>query len=505
VDFGVINRPCNPYLCRMTVTTVDEMRSRLGVLYQNWAGKRAADILLLPKAGSDRHYFRLGKPGPTVVGVYNSDHKENEAFVYFSRHFHGLGLPVPQVFAHDLENGIYIQEDLGDLPLLGMLEAQRTDGNLPRSVLEVYEKSLRQLALLHIRGHEGLDYGKCFARPTFDTQSMAWDLAYFKYYFLKLAKVHFDEQLLEDDFVSLARYLDTAPLKGFMHRDFQARNIMVRDHEPFFIDFQGGRFGAVQYDLASLLYQAKAGIPAQTREHLLNVYLEALKKLVPVDESVFKEYFRGFVLIRTLQVLGAYGFRGLYEGRRHFLESIPAALDNLREWLGSGPLPVAIPHLRQILQQVVEDKNVAKWGQKPEKAGGVTVTVSSFSFKEGIPTDPSGNGGGFVFDCRGILNPGRFPTYKSQTGRDKPVIDFLLQNTQVEDFLRHAFAMVEATVEDYARRGFTHLMVSFGCTGGQHRSVFCADQMAHHLKDKLGAQVVLNHVVQDRKNWRNEP
>lgn len=487
------------------MATLDEMRARMGVLYHAWAGKRASDILILPKAGSDRQYFRVGRPGPVVVGVYNPDQKENEAFVYFSGHFHSLGLPVPQVVAQDLSNGVYMQDDLGDVSLLSMVEKGRGSGPFPETVIPLYEETVKELARLQMLGHQGLDYGKCYSRPAFDRQSMAWDLAYFKYYFLKLARIPFDEQALEDDFNTLADYLCSAPVQGFMHRDFQARNIMVKDNKPYFIDFQGGRFGAVQYDLASLLFQAKAGIPENLREHLIAVYLKALSAFSPVDAALFREYFNGFTLIRTLQVLGAYGFRGLYEQRTHFLESIPAALDNLKWWMAEKRIPVAIPELRQAIQHLLVSPEVAQWGKKPAQATGLKVRVRSFSFKEGIPADESGNGGGFVFDCRGIHNPGRYPVYKRLTGRDQPVIDFLLAHSTVQDFLNHVFSLVDSTVEDYAKRGFSDLMVSFGCTGGQHRSVYCADQLAKRLQSRYGAQVELLHVVQERKNWVNEP
>lgn len=489
----------------MTKASVDEMRARMGVLYHAWAGMRASEILMLPKAGSDRQYFRVGRPGPVVIGVYNPDQKENAAFVYFSEHFHAQGLPVPAVVAQDLQNGVYLQDDLGDVSLLSLLEQERQNGQFPKSVLPIYEESVRQLARMQMLGHHGVDYGNCYSRPAFDRQSMAWDLDYFKYYFLKLARVPFDEQALEDDFNTLADYLCSAPVSGFMHRDFQARNIMVKDRKPFFIDFQGGRYGAVQYDLASLLFQAKAGIPEETREHLIDVYLHALKPFAEVDGRLFREYFNGFTLIRTLQVLGAYGFRGLYEQRAHFLESIPAALDNLRWWLSDERIPVVVPHLRKALESLVESPEVAQWGKKPSPASNLKIRVSSFSFKEGIPADESGNGGGFVFDCRGIHNPGRYPIYKRLTGRDQPVIDFLLTHSDIQEFLSHVFSLVDATVEDYSRRGFTDLMVSFGCTGGQHRSVYCADQLAKRLQNRHGAQVELKHVVQERKNWVNEP
>lgn len=489
-------------------TTTDEVRARLGVLYQSWAGRRAADILPLPRAGSDRMYYRLGKPGPMAIGVFNADPRENEAFVSFGRHFHALGLAVPEIYSADLPNGVYLQQDLGDLDLLAQLGQSRQGDAFPDSSLALYLDSLTELARMQILGAQGLDFGKCQPRQAFDLQSMRWDLAYFKYYFLKLTGQPFDEQALEDDFEALAQHLLGAAHTGFMHRDFQARNIMVHEGRPYFIDFQGGRRGALQYDLASLLFQAKARIPEDVRTHMLDHYLAAAKQLMPIDAAAFKAHFPGFVLIRTLQVLGAYGFRGLYEQRPHFLESIPPALDNLAWCLAHLP-PVALPTLVPLLEGLLASPKVRALGRPfavaADTARRLTLRIRSFSYKQGHPEDPSGNGGGFIFDCRAILNPGRFPIYKTLTGRDQPVIDFLEQHTQVKPFLEHAYGLVAPAVEDYLTRGFTDLHVAFGCTGGQHRSVYCADALAARIRRAYPITVDLLHVEQEKKNWINTP
>lgn len=489
-------------------TTTDEVRARLGVLYQDWAGRRAADILPLPRAGSDRMYYRLGRPGPMAIGVFNADPRENEAFVSFGLHFHRLGLPVPEIYAADLPNGVYLQQDLGDLDLLQHLQQARQGEEFPASSLALYLQSLTDLARLQIQGAEGLDFSKCQPRAAFDLTSMRWDLAYFKYYFLKLTGEPFDEQALEDDFETLAHFLLGAAHSGFMHRDFQARNIMVHEGRPYFIDFQGGRRGALQYDLASLLFQAKARIPEDVRAHMLAHYLEAAGRLLPIDPVEFQAHFSGFVLIRTLQVLGAYGFRGLYEQRPHFLESIPPALDNLAWCLAHLP-PVALPTLVPLLEGLLASPKVRALGRPfavdADTAKRLTVRIRSFSYKQGMPEDPSGNGGGFVFDCRGILNPGRFPIYKALTGRDQPVIDFLTQHTQIGPFLDHAYGLVAPAIEDYLARGFTDLHVAFGCTGGQHRSVYCADALAARIRRNYPVTIDLLHVEQEKKNWINTP
>jgi aminoglycoside/choline kinase family phosphotransferase len=489
-------------------TTTDEVRVRLGVLYQAWAGRRAADILPLPRAGSDRMYYRLGQPGPMAIGVFNADARENEAFVSFGRHFHALGLPVPEIYATDLPNGVYLQQDLGDLDLLQHLTQARTGPEFPASSRGLYEASLSGLARLQVLGAQGLDFSKCQPRAAFDLTSMRWDLAYFKYYFLKLVGGPFDEQALEDDFEALAHYLCGAAHTGFMHRDFQARNIMVQDGRPYFIDFQGGRRGALQYDLASLLFQAKARIPEDVRAHLIDHYLNAASALLPIDRAEFMAHFSGFVLIRTLQVLGAYGLRGLYERRPHFLESIPPALDNLAWCLANLP-PVALPTLLPLLEDLLTSPAVRALGRpstvEPATAQRLTLRIRSFSYKQGQPEDPSGNGGGFVFDCRAILNPGRFPAYKTLTGRDQPVKDFLTQHTQIASFLDHAYALVAPAIEDYLQRGFTDLHVAFGCTGGQHRSVYSADALADRIRRNYPITIDLLHVEQEKKNWNNAP
>jgi hypothetical protein len=337
---------------------------------------------------------------------------------------------------------------------------------------------------------------------------MLWDLNYFKYYFLKVSGLDFDEVKLENDFQTLTMYLDTANRSAFMFRDFQARNIMLVDNEPYLIDYQGGRRGAMPYDLASLLCQAKADIPFETREHLLNHYLKSAEKLDKnFDKKEFLEFYYPFVLIRTIQVLGAYGFRGLYEKKPHFLSSIPFAmknivwvLDNLKQ---SNPdLKSKLDYLLDILSQLTTHQD---WNQYLPKGdnGKLTVTVSSFSYKRAIPLDLSGNGGGHVFDCRAIHNPGRYQPYKKLTGRDEPVIEFLLKESNIVDFVANAKRIVLPSVERYMERGFSNLMVSFGCTGGQHRSVYSCDQMAKYLEENYDVNVVVNHVEQEHKGWVN--
>jgi hypothetical protein len=319
---------------------------------------------------------------------------------------------------------------------------------------------------------------------------MMWDLNYFKYYFLKLAKVSFDEQLLEDDFQKFCDYLLDVDNNFFLYRDFQSRNIMLKDKDIYFIDYQGGRKGALQYDVASLLYDAKANIPEHIRKQLLKHYIDELQNYIKIDEQKFIQQYYGYVLIRIMQAMGAYGFRGFYERKEHFLKSIPYAIKNMKYILDNVELPIKIPALLDVLNNVVGSKWLENIGKEKNN---LKVRINSFAYKKGIPGDAKGNGGGFVFDCRGILNPGRIDEFKQLTGKDKRVQEFLENKTGINDFLTNVFVMVDRTVENYLNRNFTDLLVNFGCTGGQHRSVYCAEKLSKHLEDKFDISIILNH------------
>lgn len=479
-----------------------DIEKALGELFYQWAGEEPGLILPLAPSGSQRIYYRLKSGSRTAIGAYNPDRKENEAFISFSRHFHGKGLPVPEIYCEELGQHVYLQEDLGFTTLYSYL-LQKGD-YFPDYLIRIYQRVVEQLAYLQVEGGEGLDYSACYPREAFDKQSMLWDFNTFKYYFLKLANVAFDEQLLEDDIHRLADYLLQTDTSHFMFRDFQTRNIMIRGGEPYFIDYQGGRRGALQYDLASLLYQAKANIPEDIRDGLLEHYMDTLEKLVPVDRKKFLEYYYGYVFIRSIQVLGTYGFRGLYERKEYFINSIPFALRNIKWLLDNSKLAIHLPELEQALQSLIASKRFEPFDKIKGSSSLLTVRINSFSYKQnGIPEDPNGNGGGFVFDCRFIHNPGRYEPYKKLTGRDEPVINFLKHHSQVESFLNDVFRIVDGAVEDYIERSFTSLLVNFGCTGGQHRSVYAADALAQHLKEKYGVRVELEHIEQERKGWQN--
>lgn len=479
-----------------------KIEALLSDLFETWSGKEPSLILPLAPSGSDRIYYRLKEGNRSAIGAYNPGDKENEAFVHFSRHFHAKGLPVPEIYAEQLDQKVYLQEDLGFTTLYSYL-LQKGD-YFPDYLINIYKKVVRQLARLQITGADGMDFDLCYPRKEFDKQSMLWDFNYFKYYFLKPARVDFDEQAMEEDFHRLADYLLQTDTHFFMFRDFQTRNIMIKGGEPFFIDYQGGRRGALQYDLASLLYQAKANIPADIRIELLEYYLDAVEELIEIDRTSFTEYYYGYVLMRCVQVLGAYGFRGLYERKEHFLSSIPFALRNVKWIFDNIDFPVEVPALKESLLHLINSKQFEPFDKIKASSSLLTITVNSFSYKMGgIPEDNSGNGGGFVFDCRFIHNPGRYEPYKKLTGRDEAVINFLKHHSQMGDFLNNVFRIVDQAVEDYIERSFTHLLINFGCTGGQHRSVYAADALTKHLKQKYGIKIKLSHIEQEKKNWEN--
>jgi len=444
----------------------------------------------LPPSGSNREYVRITGATRKAVGVFNPDVKENIAFLSFSRHFRQEGMPVPAIYAVSEDRLLYLEEDLGNQTLFAYLtEVRRREGISP-AVVQVYEKVLDHLVRFQTDAGRGIDYRVCYPRAAFDKQSMLWDLHYFKYYFLKLARVPFDEQLLEDDFHRFADYLVSAGQEYFLYRDFQSRNVMLVEDEPWFIDYQGGRKGAFYYDLASLLYDAKADLPEEVRAHLRDHYLSRLSRRVKVDEELFRQYYDGFVLIRIMQALGAYGFRGYYEQKSHFLQSIPYALQNLEHLLGRLALPVALPALEQVWRDLVGNAALRTF---PVDEKGLTVRITSFAYKNGIPMDESGHGGGFVFDCRALPNPGRLEQYRDLTGRDPEVIRFLEERKEVGEFFEQVKNLVVSSVENYLQRNFHHLMVSFGCTGGQHRSVYMAERMARHLREHYDVKVSLLH------------
>lgn len=462
------------------------MKERLLQLFQDHFGHRPNAFLELQADASTRRYFRMvGDEGFTAIGAIGPDREENRAFLSFAKTFRAIDLPVPEVLVEDQDAGVWLLEDLGDATLFKVLSQLRSDSpenTFPTEAEALYRKVLAILPGFQVLGHKVIDYGLAYPRRAFDEQSMRWDLNYFKYHFLKLSHLDFNEQRLEDDFDRLIALLLQAESDFFLYRDFQSRNIMIREEEPWFIDFQGGRMGPLQYDVASLLYDAKANIPQDARDRLLDAYLAGLEEHVSIDRTQFLVQFRAFVLIRIMQALGAYGYRGFFEQKRHFLDSVPFAARNIRNILTEG-MPIPLPELEKVLGTIV-----GRWAHssgRVKSPGKLNLLVQSFSYKKGYPSDQAGHGGGHTFDCRALPNPGRTARLRELTGEDQAVADFLDQSTEVQDFWSHVREIVDAHVANFLSRDFESLTVSFGCTGGQHRSVYFTRKLATHVRERF--------------------
>ncbi len=465
----------------------------LSKLYTELHGRLPEVVTELPSSGSNRRYFRLSDADgkDSVIGVIGTSVPENEAFIYMSKHFGEKDIPVPKVLAVSDDRMSYIQTDLGDMLLFKEIEKGRLTRSFSSAEKDLLTKTISRLPDIQFAGDDDMDFSVCYPAVSFDERSIMWDLNYFKYCFLKATGLEFSEDKLEDDFQTMAKVLMRSNTDTFMYRDFQSRNVMIVDGEPWFIDFQGGRKGPFYYDVASFLWQAKANIPDGLRHELLEVYLDSVRKYHPIEREEFIANLRHFVLFRTLQVLGAYGFRGYFEKKPHFMQSVPFAIANLRALLHE---PYAeYPYLNELLLKLV---NMKQFTDELDRKR-LTVRVFSFAYKKGIPNDVTGNGGGYVFDCRAINNPGKYERYKPFTGLDSNVIRFLEDDGEVITFLDHCYALTDATIERYIERGFTNLMISYGCTGGQHRSVYCAQHTAEHIAKKYSVKVELIHREQN--------
>ena len=452
--------------------------------------------------GSGRKIIRLANDKASAIGILYGVREENVAFLEFSRHFRKHGLPVPEIYGEDLEHGAYLEEDLGDTTLFDFLSANRNGAEIRPQVADAYRKVVEILPHFQVEAGRDLNYKVCYPRASFDRQSIAWDLNYFKYYFLRLAGIPFSEQALENDFSRLTKFLLGADRDYFLYRDFQSRNVLLKNGSPYFVDYQGGRKGALQYDIASLLYDSKADLPPDLRQALLDHYINVLGGMIAIDHDAFLQYYYGYVYVRIMQAMGAYGFRGFYERKPHFLQSVPYALKNIRWLLHNVTLPIPLPALTDAFTNMLRSPQLLRLGtespSEPLTAAAqpatLTVRIFSFSFHRGLPKDDSGNGGGFVFDARSLPNPGRQERFKPLTGKDAEVAEYLEQQESFHHYFGNVTSLVDASVKEYQRRGFNSLMVSFGCTGGQHRSVYLAEQLAKHLRARNGVEVVVRHL-----------
>ncbi len=482
---------------------MEDVINEVKFFFEQWTKQPAGELYTLKQAGSNRQYFRgLAGEHSYIITSNPNNIPENNAFIAFARHFYSKQLAVPEILHTDEKKTMYVQTDFGDVSLFDII---KEEGYSARAK-ELYRKSFAQLARLQVKGGEGLDYNNCIATKSFDKQAIYSDLLYFLYYFVRALDLPYDKNLLLNDFELLSSYLMQEEAKYFMHRDCQSRNVMIKDERVYFIDFQGGMQGALQYDAASMLWQARAALPHEWKAELVSYYFEKVNELLGnrLDEKDFLDSYDGFVLIRMLQTLGAYGFRGLFERKQHFITSIPFALKQLRWFLENKKIPIRLPELQKVLWHIVDDRIIERYETvKAAPDTSLVVHINSFSYRNGIPESNDSNGGGFVFDCRGIFNPGRFEAYKKLTGRDKEVQEFLLHKSEMPAFLQYVYGIVDISVGDYIKRNFESLAVSFGCTGGQHRSVFAADSLAKHLQEKFGVKVALHHLVQEEKNWVN--
>jgi len=495
---------------------VTETAALLSGLFTAHFGAPPVQVREVAADASSRSYFRLeGSGGVTVIGAFGPDPEENRAFLSFSHALRGAGLPVPAVYAKDEGKGIWLAEDLGDTTLLDVLTGARSAARhtFPAGARPAYERTLERLLDLQLEGAKVVDFTVAYPRSAFDETSILWDLSYFKYHFLKLAQVPFNEDRLERDFRTLAAFLLETDTGYFLHRDFQARNVMVREGEPWFIDYQGGRRGALQYDVASLLFSGSSDLPSEARASLLDHYLTALERCVPVDRPRWEAHYRGYALVRVMQAMGTYGYRGLFERKPRFVERVPAAARSAGTLL-EGDLPVPLPEIESALRWIVDrwagreggTEGAGQVGPPEGAAAGRTMTVHlfSFSYRSGYPGDAGGHGGGFVFDCRALPNPGREAKYQRVSGLDQEVVRYLADDPKVEAFWENTRSLVDAHVEDYLRRGFHDLSVAYGCTGGQHRSVYLVERIARHLRDRFPhVEVRVKH--REAASWRGSP
>ena len=456
-------------------------------LFESYTGRPLAGSQELASSGSHRRYFRLTGGNLSLIGVIGTNLEENRCFIALDKHFRDKGLHVPAVLAQSEDGMAYLQEDLGSQNLFDLVAQGRSSGIYSAYETDLLNRTIEQLPRIQFLGAQGLDWSVCYPQASFDARMIDFDLNYFKYCFLKATGLEFNEILLQEDFEKFKADLLQEDDNTFLYRDFQARNVMIRDGEPWFIDFQGGRRGPIYYDVASFIWQARSRYPESLKQELIRSYLRALQSFKQVDEAQFRSRLRLFVLFRTLQVLGAYGFRGYFEKKPHFIASVPYALSNLRTLLRT---PFSdYPYLNDLLGKLAVMPQLNETAEDHR----LQVHIYSFSYKKGIPADTTGNGGGYVFDCRSVNNPGKYEYYRQFNGTDPEVIKFLEDDGEVTVFLDSVYKLVDAHVKRFIERKFTHLQVCFGCTGGQHRSVYCAEHLAEHLAHRYDIKILVTH------------
>jgi aminoglycoside/choline kinase family phosphotransferase len=460
----------------------------LSLLFRDYTGDSPDNLDVLPKSGSDRIYCRMQKGDFTVLGVWNPNRKENDAFTGFAAHFASVGLNVPGVFKYLPEEMVYLTEDLGDIDLFSWVKKRMKTGSGTTEIEEIYRKVLKELIRFHFEAHKSLDYNLAYPRKKFDRSSVMWDLYYFKYMFLKLAGTGFNEQLLENDFLKLADKIVRVKADGFLYRDFQSRNIMIKDETPWFIDFQGGRKGAPHYDVASFLLDPYVELETALHDRLLDYYFSMLTTSDFGDRDKFISDYRIFGIVRLLQALGAYGFRGLYERKPGFTDSIPPAVRQLNRLFGLDELRKELPELARITDSIYR-----KWADSDkERRKKTTIIIESFSFLKGIP-ETFISEGGFMFDCRHLTDPYAVDELKKLNGKNKKVVEFFDGQKDIQEMIENAYHLISGSLESSGIDKAGAIRVCFGCVNGHHRSVYCSEKIYAMLKTNKGAEVVLFH------------
>lgn len=458
-------------------------------LYSDYTGTKPVRVEAIPPSGSGRRYFRLFGDSNPVIAAYNPDISENEAFFYLTNHLAEKGFRVPKLFAVSSCRRFYLLQDLGNVSLLDLIERNRKQQSDSHNNLLL--RVVSDLVEFQTKGAVAISTDKLFPIARISAQTIRWDLNYFKYCFLKLSGVIFDEIKLEALFDWLTGAIGKQPYT-LQYRDFQSRNILVSENTPYYIDYQGARMGPPTYDIASFLYQARAQFSNSQRIHLLNEYAALLSEQTGIEYAQIITDFQISAIFRILQTLGAYGYRGLFQRKEHFRKSISPALNNLSELLAGINLP-QFAYLNDLIGTVKEQFLLVPDTHSIPENEGLTVTIYSFSLKKGYPPEHPEHGGGFVFDCRFLPNPGRIDSYKLLTGLDLPVVQYLDAETAVQEFLQNIFQMIGDVIQTYQKRGFSHLSVSFGCTGGQHRSVYCAEKLARNIAERFGIPTRVTH------------
>ena len=319
-------------------------------------------ITRLRSHASERRIYRLISRDLSIIGIINPSKSENDTFVSFAHHLTRKALPIPHIYLYIPEEHLYLEEDLGDETLFDVLAAERirTGESFPAYAEELYKQSLEYLTRFQVECSKDFDFSLCHPERQLVPGSFTRDCSSFATNLVAKLLPSFDITRLAADFATLIAYLEVPQSSFLVHRDFQSRNIMIRENNPYFIDFQGGCKGPLQYDVVSLLYQSSTQLSPETRRNLLQHYSSVIKKLITLEASLFDSYYSGFIISRMLEVLGVYGRQGLGTGKEYFTKSIPIALTTLAQELVSPQLALKLPALRSCVERLLSITNAAQ-------------------------------------------------------------------------------------------------------------------------------------------------